>query len=106
MTLRHPPADVIWQTDITIVAARQGGQIDRLPTAIVGINVRPVWVVAGMKSPGSIEQGGGGSRRWRSGAAGTRQVGYYGSDKDQRRKDNAGHQFALGCVDRNPRRRY
>ena len=31
MSVRHPPADVVGQTDIAVVAAGRGGQIDGLP---------------------------------------------------------------------------
>src|SRR6185436_13607272 len=53
MTVRHPPADVIGQTHVAVVASRQGGQIERLPTAIVCESVRPAWVIADMESPGA-----------------------------------------------------
>src|SRR6476660_8187850 len=86
MTVRHPPAYVIGQTDVAIVAARHGGQVDGLPTVIVGIRVRPAWVIAGMESPSTIEQGRCGAQRWRIRAA--------------------DDQFALCCVDRGHRRRY
>src|SRR5260370_34899134 len=56
MTVRHPPAYVVGQTYVAVVAARQGGHIDRLPTVIVCIGVCPVWIIAGMESPGAIEQ--------------------------------------------------
>src|SRR4029079_4959570 len=54
MTVRHPPAYVIGQTHVTVVAARRGGHVDRLPTAVVCIDGRPLWVIADLESPGAI----------------------------------------------------
>ena len=99
MTVRHPPAYVIGQTHVAVVAARQGGHIDRLPTAIVCIGVRPVWVIAGMESPGAIEQSSCGAQRRRIRAAAARQVGDHDGQCHQRRDDDADDQFALCCVD-------
>ena len=98
--MRHPPADVIGQTHVAVVAARRGGHIDRLPIAIVCIGVRPVWVIAGMESPGAIEQRRCGAQRRRIGAAAPRQVGDHDGECQQRRDDDADDQFALCRVDR------
>jgi len=106
MTVRHPPAHVIGQTHVAVVAARQGSQIDRLRTAVVGIRVRPVWVIAGMKSPGAIEQRRCGAQRPRIRAAAARQVGDHDGQCQQRHHDDGDHQFALGCVDRGRDRRF
>ena len=35
VTVRHPPADVIGQTHVAVVAARQGGHVDRLPSLVI-----------------------------------------------------------------------
>jgi len=72
MTVRHPPAYVIGQTHVAVVAARQGRHIDCLPTVIVCIGVCPVWIIAGMESPGAIEQSSCGAQRWRIRAAAAR----------------------------------
>jgi hypothetical protein len=106
MTVRHPPAHVIGQTHVAVVAARQGGQIDRLPTAVVGIRARPLSVIAGMKSPGAIEQCRCGAQRSRIRSAAARQVGDHDGRCQQRRHDDADHQFALCCVDRDRHRRF
>src|SRR5499427_8024320 len=100
MTVRHPPAYVIGQTYVAVVATRQGGHIYRLPSAIVYIGVRPVWVIAGMESPGAIEQSSCGAQRRRIRAAAARQVGDHDGQCHQRRYDDADDQFALCCVDR------
>src|SRR6185436_3704245 len=44
MTVRHPPADVIGQTHVAVVAARRGSHIQRLPPVVVCNGVRPAWV--------------------------------------------------------------
>src|SRR6185369_897699 len=106
MTVRHPSAYVIGQTDVAVVAARHGGQVDGLPTVIVGIRVRPAWVIAGMESPGTIEQGRCGAQRWRIRSAAARQGGDRDGQRHQRRYDDADDQLALGCVDRGHHRRY
>src|SRR5262252_5022919 len=100
MTVRHPPAYVIGQTYVAVVATRQGGHIYRLPSAIVYIGVRPVWVIAGMESPGGIEQSSCGAQRRRVRAAAARQVGDHNGQCQQRRYDDAEDLFALSCVDR------
>ena len=106
MTVRHPTADVIGQTHVAVVAARQGGQIDRLPVAIVCIGGRPARIIAGMESPGAIEQSRCGTQRRRIRAAAARQVGDHDGEYQQRRDDDADDQFALCWVDRSRRRRY
>ena len=75
MSVRHPPADVIRQSDVAVVAARRGGQVDGFPTAIVCGGVRPARVVADMESPGAIEQGRRGAQGRRIWATANRQAG-------------------------------
>ena len=49
MTVSYPPAYVIGQTHVAVVAARRSRPADLLPTVIVCIGVRPVWVIADME---------------------------------------------------------
>ena len=35
VTVRHPAADVIGQTHVAVVAARQGGHVERLPSIVI-----------------------------------------------------------------------
>jgi hypothetical protein len=86
------------QTHVAVVAARQGSHIDSLPTAIVCIGVRPVWVIAGMESPGAIEQSSCGAQRRRIRPAAARQIGDHDGQCHQRRYDDTDDQFALCCV--------
>ena len=92
MTVRHPPAYVVGQTHVAVVAARHGSHIDRLPTVIVCIGVRPVWVIAGMESPGAIEQSSCGAQRRRIGAAAARQVGDHAAQRNQGDNDDPDHE--------------
>ena len=95
MTVRHPPADVVGQTDIAIVATRRGGQIDRLPTVIVGAGVRPMRVVANVESPGAIQQRRLSAQlRWIRTAAPC-QVGDHEDQGNKRRRDDDGDQPPL-----------
>jgi hypothetical protein len=95
MTAHHPPADVIGQAHVAVVAARQGGQIDRLPTAIVCSGIRPEWVIAGMKPPRAIEQNGGGAQRRRIRPPAARQLSNHDGECHQRHDDDANDQFTL-----------
>jgi hypothetical protein len=95
MTMRHPPADVIGQAHVAVVAARQGGHIQRLPPVVVCTGVRPAWVIADMESPRAIEQSRRGTQRWRIGPAAARQVGEYDGPGHQRRGDDADDHCAL-----------
>jgi hypothetical protein len=100
MTVRHPPAYVIGQTDVAVVAARWGGQIDRLPTVVVCSGVRPVSVIADMESPGAIEQSSCGAQIRRIRAAADRQIGDHDGPCHQRHHHDADDQSALCHVDR------
>src|SRR5262249_29870106 len=61
MSVRHPPADVVGETDVAVVAARRGGQIDGSPIAIVRTGVGPARVIAGVELPLAVEQNGRGA---------------------------------------------
>jgi hypothetical protein len=93
--MRHPPADVIGQTHVVVVAARDGAHIQRLPLAVVCTGVRPAWLIAFMESPRAIEQSRRRAQRWRIRAAAARQVGDYDDPCHQRRGNDADDQFAL-----------
>jgi hypothetical protein len=93
--VRHPPADVIGQTHVGVVAARRGGQIDRLPAAIVCVGVRPVRVIAGAESPGAIEQRRRGAQLRRIRTAAGCQVSDHDSQGNKRHCDDYDDQPAL-----------
>ena len=95
MAVRHPPGDVVGQPHVAVMAARRGGHIDRLPSAVVCIGVCPIRVIAGTESPGPVEQRRcGAQRRWILAAA-ARQVDDHDRECHDRRDDDAGDQ---SCV--------
>jgi hypothetical protein len=71
--MRHPPADIVGQADVAVMAARTGGQVDGLPIAVVRADVGPVRVIADMESPAAVEQGRRGAQRRRVTPASARQ---------------------------------
>ena len=66
------------------------------PSRVIGVGVRPVRVIAGMESPGAIQQRRGGAQRRRIRASADRQVGDHDCQCQQRRDDDADDQFR--CV--------
>ncbi len=98
MTVRHPTTDVIWQTDIAVVATRRGGQIDQLPIAVVGVGIRPTRVVPRMESPRTVQQCRRCAQFPRIRTATDRQIGNHQAQNDKSRREYDGDQPALRCL--------
>ena len=93
---------------VSIVAGMLADRVSKRTVIILmkSVEVLPVWVVAGMESPGAIEQCRCGAQRPRIRAAAARQVDDHDGQCQQRRHDDGDHQFALCCVDRGRHRRF
>ena len=100
MSMRHPPVDMVGQTDVVVVTAWLGGQVDRLPRVVVIEWIRPARVIAGMESPTAVEQRRRGAQCRRIGPAAAREIDDHDGQRQHARQDDRDEQPALRSVDR------